>query len=123
MSDNQRYEYSYCAKQQEEIRRIRAKYLPKSEDKVERLRRLDASVTRKGTVIALVVGVLSTLILGIGMCCIMVWGGVWFVPGIFIGIIGIAGIAAAYPLYGYVTKKERERIAPEIIRLADEVLE
>ena len=37
------FQYTYSAKQQEEIRRIRKKYLPqeKTEDKMEQLRRLD----------------------------------------------------------------------------------
>jgi len=66
--------------------------------------------------------VLSALVLGIGMCCCMVWGGALFIPGIIIGIVGIAGVAAAYPLYERITKKERERIAPEILRLTDELM-
>ena len=60
--------------------------------------------------------------MGVGMCCVLVWMGPWFIPGIIIGIIGIAIIALAYPLYNYVTKKEREKIAPEIIRLTDELM-
>lgn len=116
------FSYTYSAKQQEEIKHIREKYLPREADKMEYLRRLDRSVTQKGTVAALVVGILGTLIMGIGMCCAMVWQGVWFVPGIVIGIVGIALVSLAYPLYLYVTKKERQKIAPEIMRLTDELM-
>lgn len=42
--------------------------------------------------------------------------------GIIVGIVGIAGVAAAYPLCVYITKKERQRIAPEILKLSDELL-
>lgn len=115
------FHYTYSAKQQEEIKNIRKKYAPPEEDKMEQLRRLDASVTRKGTVIALVVGVLGALIFGIGMCCTMVWDGL-FVPGIIIGVIGILGMIAAYPIYLRITKKQREKLAPEIIRLTDELM-
>ena len=45
-----------------------------------------------------------------------------FAVGIITGLAGIAAISAAYPLYNYVTKKERERLAPEIIRLTDELM-
>lgn len=59
--------------------------------------------------------------LGTGMSCVMVWGGKLFVIGIIIGIVGVAGVIAAYPLYTHITK-EKERIAPEIIRISDELL-
>lgn len=124
MDDNQEKEtfsYTYSAKEQEELKRIRKKYMP-AEDKMEQLRRLDNSVTQKGTILALIVGIIGTLILGIGMCCTMVWSDKWFVPGIIIGVVGIGMIALAYPLYLRITKKEREKIAPEIMRLTDELM-
>ena len=119
---NQTFQYTYSAKQQEEIKNIREKYMAPEEDKMEQLRRLDRSVTRKGTTGSLIVGILGSLVLGIGMCCTMVWQSSLFVPGILIGIVGIGMICAAYPLYIRITKKEREKIAPEIIRLTDELM-
>lgn len=116
------FNYTYSAKQQAEIENIRKKYLPKEEDKMEQLRRLDRSVYQKGTMVSLIVGIIGALILGTGMSCCMVWMGKWFIPGIFIGIIGIALVSVAYPLYNSITKRERERIAPEIMRLTDELM-
>lgn len=115
------FEYRYSAKQQEEIEAIRRKYLPKEEDKMEQLRQMDKRVSRKGTIISIIIGVIGCLLLGIGMCCTMEWAGRWFVPGIIIGVIGIVMIALAYPLYERITKKERKKIAPLILKLADEV--
>lgn len=118
------FTYTYSAAQQEEIKHIREKYAPttQEEDKMERLRRLDANVTKPGMITALVVGIVSTLILGIGMCCTMVWGETLFVPGVVIGVIGIAGICAAYPLYTHITKRQRDKLAPEIMRLSDDLM-
>mgnify|MGYP005611390875 FL=1 len=116
------FRYTYSAKEQEEIKKIREKYIPKEENKMEQLRRLDQEVTRKGTSYSILIGVIGSLLLGLGMSCIMVWQGIWFIPGIIIGVIGIAIIAAAYPVYNLVTKREREKIAPEIIRLTDELI-
>ncbi len=118
---NEAFHYTYSAKQQEEINAIRKKYLPKEEDRMEQLRRLDQSVTKPGSIAALIVGIVSTLVMGFGMCCIMVWDDILFVPGILIGIVGIAGICLAYPLYTHITKKRREKLAPEILRLTDEL--
>lgn len=123
MSDENKkevFEYTYSAKQQEEVKLIREKYVPREADKLEQLRRLDASVTQKGTLVSLIVGITSSLVLGVGMCCCMVWN--VFVIGVLIGIIGIAGVAMAYPIYAHITKKERERLAPEILRLSDELM-
>ena len=116
------FTYTYSAKQQEEIRNIRKKYLPREEDKMEQLRRLDRDTTRKGTVLSVLVGVIGCLLLGVGMCCTMDWMK-FFIPGVVIGLIGIAAVAAAYPLYTRVTKKERERLAPQILKLTEELSE
>ena len=120
--DKETFQFTYSAKEQEEIKNIRKKYIAPEEDKMGQLRRLDASVSQKGTVAALIVGIIGTLLLGIGMCCCMVWQREFFIPGIIIGVIGIAVLAAAYPLYNHVIRKEREKIAPEIIRLTDELM-
>lgn len=122
MDNENQYNYTYSAKDHAEIKQIRDKYCPKEDDKLEQLRRLDAGVTRKGTIVSIITGIIGCLILGMGMSCIMVWGDNLFVPGICIGIIGLAGVVAAYPLYAYITKKQKERIAPEILRLSDELL-
>lgn len=120
--ENNSFNYTYSAPEQQEVKKIRERYLPKEESKLDQLRRLDESVTKKGMAVSLVTGILSSLILGIGMCCCMVWGSWLFAPGIVIGIVGIAGVSMAYPMYTKVTKRERERIAPEILRLTDELM-
>lgn len=119
---NNTFQYTYSAKEQAEIKRIRSKYVPKEESKLEQLQRLDASATQKATMYAIIVGVVGALILGLGMSCCMVFSNSWFVPGIVIGLIGMVVVSVAYPLYNSVLKKERERIAPEILRLTDELL-
>ena len=122
--------FTYSAKEQEEVKRIREKYQPQKEDKMTRLRELDASVTKKATMISIIVGTIGALVLGSGMSLVMTNLGemvglqktVGIVIGIIIGIIGIIFVSLAYPLYYSILKKERERIAPEILRLADELI-
>lgn len=122
------FQYTYSAKEQNEINDIRKKYIPKEEDKMDQLRRLDASVYRKGSIASLVIGILGALILGAGMSLIMTDLGAKLgmtsvmIPGIVIGVVGLIGVCFAYPAYQAVTKHERERIAPEILRLSDELL-
>ena len=120
---NETFNYTYSASQQQEIKRIREKYTAptQEEDKMERLRRLDQSVTKPGTIVSLTIGIISTLIFGFGMSCTMVWEGL-MIPGIIIGVVGMIGVIAAYPIYNFITKKQREKLAPEIMRLSDELM-
>ena len=120
--DHNSFQYTYSAPQNEEVKKIREKYLPKAENKLEKLRRLDESTTKKGMACSLTLGITSALILGIGMCCAMLWGKVLFIPGVLIGCIGIAGMALSPPLHNWLTKRERERLAPEIVKLANELM-
>ena len=125
------FHYSYSAKEQEELKKIRSKYVPgREENSMERLRRLDRSVTKKGSVVAVIMGIIGCLIMGFGMSLIMTnlfesigIGESLVMPiGIVLGVIGMTLVGLAYPIYNHITKKERERIAPEIIRLTDELM-
>lgn len=125
--ENHSFEYTYSAQQQQEVEAIRQKYLPKEEDKMEQLRRLHAIPTQKAQAASLAVGVIGALIMGTGMSLAMTdigaaLGSLAMVLGIPVGIVGMVLVALAYPLYNRVLKKQREKIAPEILRLSDELL-
>lgn len=124
MNSNETFNYTYSAAQQQEIKKIRDKYTsPKqTEDKMEQLRRLDKSAAKPGTIVSLIVGVLGALILGTGMSMCMVWGNEMFIPGIIVGVAGIICVIVAYPIYNAVTKKRKEKLAPEIMRLTEELM-
>lgn len=121
MAENDIFEYTYSAPQRSEVQKIREKYLPKEVTKLDQLRALDAEVTRRGTAVSLIHGILYALVLGLGMSCCMVWAGKLFFPGIVIGCVGLAGVAATYPIYNHIVREDREKIAPEILRLTEEL--
>lgn len=119
------FTYTYSAKEQEEIKKIRDKYAPstKEESSIEQLRRLDKSATRGATVVSLIVGIISALIMGVGMCCTMLPG--WeryFIPGVAVGVVGIIGMIAAYPVYNHMVKRKRAKLSPEIFKLSEELM-
>ena len=125
--ENNSFEYTYCAKHREEIEAIRKKYLPPEEDKMEQLRRLHSIPTKKAQAASIAAGVLGTLILGTGMSLCMTdlgsaLGDLSLILGIVIGLAGMVMIAAAYPTYNRVLKKERAINAPEILRMTEELL-
>lgn len=132
MENNETFSYTYSAKEQDEIKAIRKKYSSpeEKENKMEKLRRLDAGVSRKATGTALAFGIIGALILGMGMSLIMsdfskilgIYEDMALAIGIALGAVGIVFVSLAYPLYNRIIKKERKKIAPEIIRLADELM-
>ena len=127
MENKEGFSFTYSAEQQKEVEAIRKKYLPQEADKMEQLRRLHGIPTQKAQAASLAVGVVGALIMGTGMSLAMtdigaVLGSLAMVIGIVVGIVGMVLVALAYPLYNRVLKKQREKIAPEILRLSDELL-
>ena len=124
------FKYTYSAKEQDEIKRIRQKYIVQEEDGMTRLRKLDAKANSKATMMSLVLGIIGALVMGTGMSLIMTdlarifgmkaMGGM--LVGVIFGLIGMALAALAYPVYKKILKREREKIAPEILRLSEELL-
>lgn len=135
MENNKRngaFSYTYSAKEQAEIKKIRDKYTPPTEveDKMARLRRLDASVTNTAVIAALTLGIVGTLVLGFGMSlCLSELGAllgitktVALIAGIVSGVVGAVLASFAYPVYNAIVKARRKKLAPEIMRLTDELL-
>ena len=127
MEMNEGFSFAYSAEQQQEIEAIREKYLPREENKMEQLRALHNSATRKAQAWAIALGVMGALIMGTGMSLAMTdigaaLGQLAMVAGIVIGVIGMILVALAYPVYNHVLKKERQRIAPQILQLTEELL-
>ena len=115
------FEFTYSAKEQEEIEKIKRKYMPKEEDKLETLRKLDRQVNQKGEIIALSLGIVGCLIMGGGMSMCMVWTDSLLIPGIVLGIAGMVVLGIAYPAYRKITEMEKERLAPQILALTEEL--
>lgn len=131
-NENGGFSYTYSGKEREDVLRIREKYTPtepQKPDPMQELIRLDAGVTRKATVCSLIAGILGSLLLGLGMSLFMTDlsaafpnMGLALAATLVLGTAGMVLIALAYPIYKKVTETERKRIAPEILRLTDELL-
>ena len=116
---NETFTYTYSAQQQEELRRLRDRYLPPAETPLDQLRRLERGVTRKGTLVSVAAGTAGALLLGLGMCCTMVWCGL-FVPRVVVGRGGMAAMAGAMARLNRVTRRERQKLAPLVRELTRE---
>ncbi len=127
MGNKENFSYTYSAAQRQEVENIRKKYMPREENKMEQLRKLHNAAGKKAQAWSMAVGVIGALILGTGMSLCMTelsgfLGGNAMFIGIPVGLIGLVLVALAYPVYNRVLKKQRERIAPQILRLTDELL-
>ena len=126
---NKTFNYTYSARQQEEVQNIRKKYLPHEESKMDQLRKLDRQSAKKAQLWSVVLGVVGALIMGTGMSLVMTNIGEiiglagTLIPGIVIGVIGMIPVILAYPVYNRILKKERRRLAPEILRLTEELMQ
>ncbi len=116
--------------QQFMAQKIRTQYMEKQATALDELRTLDAKVKRPANVFAYIFGSISAIIMGFGMSLIMtdlkeILGShrdMALIIGIIIGFVGMIGVIVAYPLYQSITAKERKKVASEILRLTDALL-
>lgn len=125
MSD--KFEYKYEAptlQERKQIESIRNQYLPKDkhEEKVELLKSLDAKVKRIPTIIGLSLGIMGVLLFGICLTFFLEWTDYMFL-GIPFGIVGVILMIMAYVMYRISKKTLQKKFSPQIIELANQLLE
>lgn len=125
MNQETTFIYNYSAKENKEVQEIRSKYLPREESKLEELKRLDYAVQNSGMIESLCAGIGGSLIFGFGLCLAMQVignGMVSIVFGVLLGITGMVGMIAAYPVYRKMVQKAKAEYAPRILQLTDELM-
>lgn len=83
------------------------------EDTLASIASLEAQKTKKATTQAIMLGIVSALVLGVGMCCTMVWTNL-MVLGIVVGLVGIAGCIFTWLRYCKLCERETARLNPII---------
>ena len=115
------FHYTYSAPVNKEVEQIRKKYLPQEVDKLSELKKLDTKVQMAGTAESLVVGIVGCLIFGVAMCMGLGAIGGTMTLAVIIGIVGVAIMLPAYPIYRKAARKAKEEYTPRILQLADEI--
>lgn len=106
--------------------KLAEEYAPKNDSKVIALKKLDKKAKNPANIFAYTYGIISTLILGTGMCLSMnIIGGtpIFMILGIIVGIIGFIGVCINYPIYKRLLAKSRQKYSFEIVQLAKEISE
>ena len=96
-------------------------YAPKDNSKIVALKKLDNRAKLPAIMFTYSCGIVSALVFGTGMCLAMGVIGSSMVLGIIIGIIGMIGCAANYPIYKRMLEKGKAKYAYEIVQLAREI--
>ena len=121
MMNENTFQYTYSAPENQEVLNIRKRYMPQEETKLEELKRLDNLVQNSGVMESLIVGIGGCLVFGLGMCLAMkVIGNVMWL-GILLGLIGGVGMLFAYPVHRKFFKKAKKQHASRILELAAEL--
>ena len=103
---------------------IAKEYAPKDSSKIVALRKLDRKAKLPATIFTFTFGIISSLVLGTGMCLAMqVIGGTPLLTaiGIGVGIIGFVLVGINYPIYKKILEKGKKKYAFEIVELAKEI--
>ncbi len=120
-----KFKFTYSAptdEERREIESIKRRYETKGfeESKLDRLRSLDRRVKKIPLIVALTLGIVGTLIFGLGLTMILEWD--LIVWGVLISVVGLVPITLAYPLHSITFRKNKERFSDEILRLSQELL-
>ena len=105
---------------------IAKEYAPQDSSKIVALRKLDKKAKMPALIFAYTFGIISSLVLGTGMCLAMQvldGGMIGMVIGIIVGVIGMVGCGVNYPIYTKMLENGKKKYAYEIVELAREISE
>lgn len=128
MNNEQNFDFTYNAPEQQEVLQIRNKYLPREESKLDALRALDAKVKRPANLFAYVFGAFSAIVMGAGMSLVMTDIGAvlglqnTMVIGICTGVLGLAMALLTYPIYKAILKCRKNKYGAKILQLSEELM-
>lgn len=109
------------------VQKIRSQYLERESTELDALRELDAKVKRPANIFAYVFGSLGAIVMGSGMSLAMtdiganIGIGEPMLPGILIGIVGIAMAVVNYPIYKAFLDSRKKKYAGEILKLSESI--
>jgi hypothetical protein len=110
------------------VEKIRTKYVEKQEGSLDELRKLDKKVKRPAEVFAYIFGSIGAIVMGAGMSFVMtdiaatLGLGDMTVPGIAIGVVGMALAIVNYPIYKGILTSRKKKYAERVLELSNKVL-
>jgi len=110
------------------VQKIRTQYTEKEHSQLDELKALDRKVKKPAGVFAYVFGAVGAIVMGAGMSLVMTDIGTLLgitdsmIPGIAIGIVGLAIAIINYPIYKSILNSRKKKYADRIIALSDKLM-
>ena len=108
--------------------KIRTQYMEHQPSELDTLRALDTKVKRPANVFAYIFGGISAIVMGAGMSLVMTEVGASIglanamVPGIVIGVAGMAMAIINYPIYKCILASRKKKYADQILALIEKII-
>lgn len=112
--------YQVTERDQKRAESIRRQYIPREENKMEQLQKLDNKVKLPGKIAGGILGIIGALVMGAGMSLVMVWGNM--IMGLALSIPGLVVFLLAFLVHYLITSSRKKKYANEIMRLSDDVV-
>ena len=109
------------------VEKIRSQYTEQESTDLDALKALDAKVKRPANVFGYTYGSLGAVVMGAGMSLVMTDIGAMLgmtetlIPGIAVGIAGLAMSCTAYPIYKKILNSRKKKYAGKIMELSDRI--
>lgn len=110
------------------VQKIRSQYTENEHTELDALKALDAKVKKPANIFAYSYGALGTIVMGAGMSLAMTDIGTVIglssamVPGIVVGVAGLAVVCTTYPIYKKLLASRKKKYAPEILKLSESLM-
>ena len=110
------------------VEKIRSQYTQTQHTDLDALKVLDAKVKKPAKVFGFIYGSISAMIMGAGMSLVMTdIGSVLglnesMIPGIAVGLAGLAMSCATYPIYKKILNARKKKYTSQIMELSDRIM-
>ena len=109
------------------VEKIRSQYTEQEHTELEELKALDAKVKRPAKVFGYAYGSIGAIVMGAGMSLVMTDIGSMLgmketlIPGIAVGIVGLAMSCTTYPIYKKILNSRKKKYAHQVVKLSDRI--
>ena len=110
------------------VENIRSQYTDKAYSQLDELKVLDAKVRGPANVFGYTYGIMGAIVMGTGMSLVLSDIGTvlgmneGLLPGIGVGILGLAMSYTTYPIYQKILSSRKRKYAGKIIALSDHIM-
>ena len=110
------------------VEKIRSQYTQTEHTDLDALKALDAKVKKPANVFGYTYGSMGTIVMGAGMSLVMTDIGSilgmkeTLIPGIAVGIAGLAIVLTTYPIYRKILNSRKKKYADQIMELSDRIV-